>query len=164
MLVGNFLNYRDRTTLRVVLPVTFEKLLGLFEEKTEVLTTRNSHDFKCVYLNCSFYQEEYSGLDLETANEIAKAFIKAEKSHTDRELAAYFEKNDFESINSIGDYKFYDSKESFINKLYEKYGLTDIKFLWTTVDNFLDDEAVFEEFCLAGNSYRAANGIVVEIE
>ncbi|EMB68655.1 hypothetical protein [Streptococcus mutans] len=92
MLVGNFLNYKDRTSLRVVLPVTFEKLLGLFEEKTEILTTRNSYDFKCVYLNCSFYQEEYSGLDLETANEIAKAFIKAEKSHTDRELAAYFEK------------------------------------------------------------------------
>ncbi|MGT2751300.1 hypothetical protein ACVRXF_10460 [Streptococcus orisasini] len=164
MLVGNFLNYKDRTTLRVVLPVTFEKLLGLFEEKTEILTSCDSHDFKCVYLNCSFYQEEYSGLDLEVVNDIAEAFTKAEKSHTDKELAAYFEKYDFKSINSIDNCKFYGSKEAFVNKLYEKYGLTDIKFLWTTIDNFLDDEAVFEEFCLAGNSYQATNGIVVEVE
>lgn len=163
MIVGRFFNCKDHTYLNVVLPTTFEKLLNLFEEKTEILTTRNSYDFKCVYFDCD-YCCGYEDSTFEEVNKIAKKLDGIGKNYTEKELAAYFEKYGLENIDLIKDFKFYTSKEDFTNKLYKKYGLTDTKFLWTTVDNFLDDEVVFEEFCLAGNSYQAANGVVVEIE
>ncbi|WP_431770641.1 hypothetical protein [Streptococcus gallolyticus] len=45
--------------------------------------------------------------------------------------------------------------------VYEIYGLTDTKFLWTTVDVFLNDDYVFSQIELNGNLFQASNGVII---
>ena len=157
-------NLRDHNEKLVALPRDFEVIKAMFEEQFGFCNARSEEDFECVGLY-SEYKEDEEDYTFENVNHLAMSLERFEAEYTERELKAFFEFYTYADLNMIDDglVYFHDSKEDYLEHVYEMYGLTDIKFLWTTVDVFLDDDYVFSELEINGNFCQASNGVIVEV-
>lgn len=157
-------NLRDKNEKLVALPCSFEKAKAMFEEQFGFCNARSEQDFECQGLYSEYEQNE-GCYTFEAVNYIAELFERYESEFTERELKAFFEEYSYDDLYMIagGLVFFYTSKEEYLASLYEYYGLTDIEFLWTTVDAFLNDDYVFSQIELNGNLFQASNGVIVEV-
>lgn len=156
-------NLRDHDEKLVALPCSFEKVKAMFEEQFGFCNARSEQDFECYGLFSDYGQEEHDW-SFERANDIARQLERCEAEYTERELKAFFELYTYTDLIMINDgsVAIYNSKEEYLQSVYELYGLTDTKFLWATVDAFLNDDYVFSEIETNGDVYQATNGCVVE--
>lgn len=157
-------NLRDKNEKLVALPCSFEKVKAMFEEQFGSCNARSEEDFECVGLY-SEYMEDEEDYTFENVNHLAMSLERFEAEYTERELKAFFEFYTYADLNMIEDglVSFYRSKEEYLCSIYEMYGLTDTKFLWTTVDCFLDDDYVFSELEINGNLCQSSDGVIVEV-
>lgn len=164
MLKAVIANLRDHNEKLIALPCSFEKAKGIFEEQFGSCNVRSEENFQCVGLYSDLYHDDACWIDLDTANVTARLFERFEAEYTERELKAFFEFYTYTDLIMIADGSvvIYNSKEEYLQSVYELYGLTDTKFLWATVDAFLNDDYVFSEIETNGDVYQATNGCVVE--
>lgn len=159
-------NLRDKNEKLVALPCSFEKAKAMFEEQFGFCNARSEQDFECQGLYSEYEQNE-GCYTFEAVNYIAELFERYESELGSNYLQAFFELDSFSyaDLDMIdeGSISFYSSKEEYLYFVYERYGLTDIKFLWTTVDVFLNDDYVFSQIELNGNLFQASNGVIVEV-
>lgn len=162
MLKAMIKNLRDHNEKQIALPCSFEKAKGIFEEQFGSCNVRSEEDFECVGLY-SEYREDEEDYTFENVNHLARELERCEAEYGERELKAFFELYDYADLNMIddGSVSFYNSKEEYLQYVYEIYGLTDTKFLWTTVDVFLNDDYVFSQIELNGNLFQASNGVII---
>lgn len=164
MLKTMVINLHDNNEKLVALPCSFEKAKGIFEEQFGSCNVRSEEDFQCVGLYSDMYLDDACWIGLDTANVTARLFERFEAEYTERELKAFFELYTYTDLIMIADGSvvIYNSKEEYLQSVYELYGLTDTKFLWTTVDVFLDDDYVLSQIELTGNLFQASNGCIIE--
>ena len=159
-------NLRDHNQKLVALPRDFEDIKAMFEEQFGFCNARGEQDFECDGLY-SEYGEDEQTYSLAYANDVATRFERYESELGSNYLQAFFELDSFSyaDLDMIdeGSISFYSSKEEYLYAVYERYGLTDTKFLWTTVDAFLNDDYVFRELEMNGNLFQASNGVIVEV-
>ena len=110
------------------------------------------------------YPNDGCWCSLGVVNDMALSLQHCEAEYTERELKAFFERYSYAELELLADGSIviYNSKEEYLQSVYELYGLTDTKFLWATVDAFLNDDYVFSEIETNGDVYQATNGCVVE--
>lgn len=161
MLETTIVNTVDRNKLTVNLPIDFEELQERFVEKYGYCNGDNPDMFEAHGLS-SDYSTEESSYSYERANEIAEKVEAFEQEYSDKYASAFFENAYYEDVDKIEDVRFYASKEDYLNDLYDAYGLSDKKFLWATVDMFLDDDYIFNQICMCGDVREASNGVIVE--
>ncbi|MBE6163748.1 MAG: hypothetical protein E7156_00240 [Streptococcus gallolyticus] len=156
-------NLRDKNEKLVALPCSFEKAKAMFEEQFGSCNARSEEDFECVGLYSDLYRDDACWTSFSTVNNMARSLERFEAEYTERELKAFFEFYTYADLNMIedGSVSFYNSKEEYLQYVYEIYGLTDTKFLWTTVDVFLNDDYVFSQIELNGNLFQASNGVII---
>ena len=166
MLKTTVRNLRDHNEKLVALPRDFEVIKAMFDEQFGFCNAQSEQDFECDGLY-SEYGEDEQTYSLAYANDIATKFERYESELGSNYLQALFELDSFSyaDLDMIdeGSISFYSSKEEYLYFVYERYGLTDIKFLWTTVDVFLNDDYVFSQIELNGNLFQASNGVIVEV-
>ena len=164
MLSTIVMNLRDHNEKEVALPCSFENVRTLFEEQFGFCNARSEEDFECLGLHNDVYPNDGCCCSLGMVNDMALSLQHCESEFTERELKAFFERYSYADLIMIvdGSVAIYNSKEEYLCSIYEMYGLTDTKFLWTTVDAFLDDDYVFSEIEINGDVYQATNGCVVE--
>ena len=157
-------NLRDHNEKLVALPRDFEVIKAMFEEQFGSCNARSEEDFECVGLYSEYEQEEQDW-SFERANDIARQLERCEAEFSERELKAFFEWYSYADLELLveGAVSLYSSKEEYLNYIYDLYGLTDIKFLWTTVDVFLDDDYVFSQIESSGNLFQCSNVVIVEV-
>lgn len=157
-------NLRDNNEKLVALPCSFEKVKAMFEEQFGSCNVRSEEDFQCLGLYNDVYSNDGCCYNLDMVNDTALSLQDCESEFTERELKAFFERYSYAYLEWLADgsVAIYNSKEEYLQSLYELYGLTDTKFLWATVDVFLDDDYVFSENEANGRVYQATNGCVVE--
>ncbi|MEX2803852.1 hypothetical protein AB3329_01860 [Streptococcus sp. H31] len=149
----------DWNELTLELPLTIEVAKQSFENAFGECRARTEDDFTCWGLY-SDYGEEGSTYSFEQANKIAQELEKV-ASVSEKYAAAVFEYCCYVDVSHFDDVHFYDSKADFIVKVYDDYGLYDVKFLWTTVDMFLNDDYIFEALLDDGFIYKAENGVII---
>lgn len=162
MLETTIVNTVDRNKLTVNLPIDFEELQGRFVEKYGYCNADNPDMFEAHGLS-SDYSTEESSYSYERANEIAEKVEAFEQEYSDKYAFAFLENVYYEDVDKIEDVRFYASKEDYLNDLYDAYGLSDKKFLWATVDTFLDDDYIFNQICMCGDVREASNGVIIEL-
>ena len=159
-------NLRDGNETKVMFehPRSFEDVRAMFEEQYGVCNAKSEQDFVCQGLY-SEYREDEEDYTFENVNHLAKEFERCEAEYGERKLKAFFEEYSYQDLKSLADGSvcIYSSKEAYLDDIYELYGLTDKKFLWTTVDVFLNDDYVFSEIETNGDVYQASNGCIVEM-
>jgi hypothetical protein len=165
MLKTEVRNLRDHNQKLVALPCSFEKAKAMFEEQFGFCNARGEQDFECLGLYSDVYHDDGCCCSLTSINDMAISLQHCEEELSERELKAFFEYYTFADLNMIEDglVSFYNSKEECLQSVYETYGLTDTKFLWTTVDVFLNDDYVFSELAINGDLFQASNGVIVEV-
>ena len=165
MLSTIVMNLRDHNEKEVALPCSFENVRTLFEEQFGFCNARSEEDFECLGLHNDVYPNDGCCCSLGMVNDMALSLQHCESEFTERELKAFFERYSYADLELLveGAVSLYSSKEEYLYVVYERYGLTDIKFLWTTVDVFLDDDYVFSRIESSGNLFQARNGCIIEV-
>lgn len=158
-------NLRDHSEKEVTLPCRFENVRAMFEEQFGFCNARSEEDFECLGLHSDVYHNDGCCCSLDTVNDMALSLQHCEDEFTERELKGFFERYSYADLELLveGAVSLYSSKEEYLHFVYERYGLTDIKFLWTTVDVFLNDDYVFSQIEVNGNLFQASNGVIVEV-
>lgn len=158
-------NLRDKNEKLVALPCSFEKAKAMFEEQFGYCNARSEQDFECYGL-FSDYEQEEKDWSFERANDIAKCLERCEAEFTYKKLKAFFENYLYTDLKLLADQdiRIYDSKEEYLNYIYDLHGLSDIEFLWATVDVFLNDDYIFNELEINLNIFQASNGCIVVME
>ena len=150
-----------KNNYHVMLPVVLEDLQAFFTETFGECSAQTEEGFLVVLLSTDYYEEEVT-LELLEANRLANQLEEAESEYGIDNLIAFFEYYSYNEMRLLEDIEFWRSREDYIDSLYETYGLSEMPFLWTTVDVFLDDNDVFEQILTAGAVYEARNGVIVD--
>lgn len=151
---------KSNNQCQTLLPIDVDDLNHLFTETFGSCEATSEADFAVLLVDTGYYEEELE-VDLLEANNLANRLVAAESEYGEDALKAFFEYYSLKDLNLVEETNFYTSKESYMENLYELYGLTGTPFLWTTVDMFLDDDDIFERIVMAGNVYEASNGVIV---
>lgn len=152
---------KSNNQYQALLPIDIDDLNHLFTETFGSCEATSEADFVALLVDTGYYEEELE-VDLSEANNIANRLAAAESEYGEDALEAFFEYYSLKDLHLVEDMRFYTSKESYMEDLYDLYGLTETTFLWTTVDMFLDDDDIFEQIVMVGNVYEASNGVIVD--
>ena len=165
MLKTTVRNLRDHNEKLIALPRDFEVIKAMFDEQFGFCNAQSEQDFECLGLYSDVFYDDGCCCSLGTANDMALSLQHCEIEFSERELKGFFERYSYADLVLLveGAVSLYSSKEEYLYFVYERYGLTDIKFLWTTVDVFLNDDYVFSQIELNGNLFQASNGVIVEV-
>ncbi|MEX2803851.1 hypothetical protein AB3329_01855 [Streptococcus sp. H31] len=162
VLKTTIVNKQDNNRVVADLPVDFDELRIIFEERYGECHARDEDDFECYGLSSQYdVGENGETFSLDYANSLAKK-LESLVSMSEKYAVAFFEYCDYEDLDNLDDIRFYDSRMDYLDDLYELYGLRDTKFLWTTVDMFLNDDYIFDDVIKDGSVREAVNGIVIE--
>ena len=165
MLKTTVRNLRDHNEKLIALPRDFEVIKAMFDEQFGFCNAQSEEDFECLGLYSDVFHDDGCCCSLGTANDMALSLQHCEAEFSERELKGFFERYSYADLELLveGAVSLYSSKEEYLYAVYERYGLIDIKFLWTTVDVFLNDDYVFSQIELNGNLFQASNGVIVEV-
>ena len=165
MLKTTVRNLRDHNEKLIALPRDFEVIKAMFDEQFGFCNAQSEEDFECLGLYSDVFHDDGCCCSLGIVNDMAMSLQYCEDEFTERELKGFFERYSYADLELLieGAVSLYSSKEEYLYFVYERYGLTDIKFLWTTVDVFLNDDYVFSQIELNGNLFQASNGVIVEV-
>lgn len=152
---------KSNNQYQTLLPIDVEDLKHLFTETFGSCEATSEGDFVVLLVDTGYYEEELE-VDLSEANNLANQLIAAESEYGEDALKAFFEYYSLKDLNLADETRFYPSKESYMEELYDLYRLSEVTFLWTTIDNFLDDDAIFEQIVMTGDVYEASNGVIVD--
>lgn len=165
--IATVINLHDNNSIaNITLPCNFEDMKARFKEEFGFCNVQSEREFKCYGMYSQYKYESCGNYSFSEANNIAEKLAYYENELGEKYLQAFFDFAcySYSDLDVLVDdtLSFYDSKETYLNFIYDGYNLTSVKFLHGTVDAFLHDDYVFHSLELQGNVIEADNGVIIE--